>query len=104
MNADGSYTSREMPGPGNFMQWTAAWRVFAVAMVMLGQATLQALEEYFRNMERLNMLYPDAWHLVYTADDRCRSSHLSRVKRKCLANIKEGSTPPPGCPSPPWHG
>ena len=24
LNPDGTYTSREMPGPGNFVQWTAA--------------------------------------------------------------------------------
>eukprot|EP00971_Amphidinium_carterae_P264027 5237836-Amphidinium_carterae.1 len=32
---DGEFQVREMPGPANFSQWVAAWRVFAAACICL---------------------------------------------------------------------
>ena len=84
------------------VQWTAAWRVFVVAMVMIAQATRQALEDYARNLERLAMLHPNCWHLIYTADDRCRSSHLLRIRRRWEAHIASGYPPPTGWGASPW--
>ena len=33
---DGSFLMREMPGPQNFQQWQACWKVFKTASLMLG--------------------------------------------------------------------
>ena len=40
---DGSFLMREMPGPQNFQQWQACWKVFKTAALMLGIVSLTAL-------------------------------------------------------------
>eukprot|EP00971_Amphidinium_carterae_P018334 361717-Amphidinium_carterae.1 len=32
-------------------------------------------------MEKLTRLWPTAWRLVYSADDKCRAEHLERLRR-----------------------
>ena len=58
----GAYLSRELPGPENFQQWQASWRVFVVAAIMLDFASQAALAQYEKNIEQLTRLWPSAWH------------------------------------------
>eukprot|EP00971_Amphidinium_carterae_P043002 845587-Amphidinium_carterae.1 len=48
---------------------------------MLKIASLAALTAYERFMEKLTRMWPTAWHLVYSADDKCRAEHLERIRR-----------------------
>ncbi len=43
---NGEFIAKEIPGPENFTQWQASWRLFAVAMVMLGFADMAHLDAY----------------------------------------------------------
>lgn len=43
--------------------------------------TWAALDEYYRMIATLNRQYPECWHLILQAEDRCRSDHLERVRR-----------------------
>eukprot|EP00913_Durusdinium_trenchii_P011626 g10919.t1 len=84
------YVSKELPGPANFTQWRACYRVFTTAMLMLQECTLAPLHAYELYVEKLTRLYPDAWHLVYSADEMARSELLSRLRIKINLDQKEG--------------
>ena len=43
---DGSFLTKELPGPQNLQQWLASWRVFKVAAISLGIVSLAALQQY----------------------------------------------------------
>ena len=52
--------------------------------------TPAALEEYYENIQKLSSDYPECWHLVMQAEDRCRGEHLERVYRKLMSARLEG--------------
>ena len=89
------YVSKELPGPANFTQWRACYRVFTTAMLMLQECALAPLHAYELYVEKLTRLYPDAWHLVYSADEMARSELLSRLRIKINLDQKEGRPIPP---------
>lgn len=81
---DGSFLQKDLPGPGSFQAWMASWRVFRVACLMLNVATLSALENYARHIERLVTQWPSAWGLIAAADDQARAEKMSRIRRTIL--------------------
>ena len=93
---DGLYAVRELPGPANYVQWLACYRVWRVAMVMLNTISLANLQAYELHMEKLNKLYPTAWHLLVQADDKGRSEHLSRLELQVLIEHQKGGKVPHG--------
>ena len=44
--------------------------------------TTAAMEEYFDKIAELNEEYPECWHLLVQAEDRCRGERLERIKRR----------------------
>ncbi|CAK0899124.1 unnamed protein product [Prorocentrum cordatum] len=90
----GGYISRELPGPENFQQWQASWRVFVVAAIMLDFASQAALAQCEKNIEQLTRLWPSAWHLIVAADDECRADHLERT-RGVLKRLRAQNEPAP---------
>jgi hypothetical protein len=89
---DGSYMTRELPGPSNYLQWLTSWRVFSAAMIMLGAASHSALTAYERALEKLTRQWPKAWHLITMADDKMRAEHWDRMKRRFFGDESRGST------------
>ena len=79
---DGTYFMRELPGPQNFQQWMASWKVFKVAALMLGICTLAALVSYEKIVERLVVQWPSAWGLICQAEDKARAERLEKLKRR----------------------
>ena len=88
------YVTKELPGPASFVQWRACFRVFRTSMLMLDAMTMSTLHNYEAMIERLNRLYPTAWHLVYSADELARSSHSNRTRSKLVLDIKNGTPAP----------
>ena len=41
----------------------------------------------------LNQQYPECWHLIMQAEDRCRSDHLERTRRNLTRAAAEGRLP-----------
>ena len=78
---DGTYFMRELPGPQNFQQWMASWRVFKVAALMLGFCSLAALSAYEKTIERLVIQWPNAWGLICYAEDKARAERLEKRKQ-----------------------
>ena len=102
-SGDGTYIAKELPGPGNFQQWLASWRVFRVASLMLGILSLAVLEGYERHVKKLVRMYPTAWHLIVAADEKARSEKLIKIKQKVLVDASNGKRPPDGWePKSPW--
>ena len=93
---DGFYAVKELPGPASYAQWLACYRVWRVAMIMLGTISLANLQAYELFMEKLNKLYPTAWHLLVQADDKGRSEHLSRLQLQAMIEHQKGGKVPQG--------
>ena len=92
---DGTFASKEVPGPENLVQWEASFRVFAVACIMLQIVGRASLDMYQDTIRRLVSTWPDCWHLVALADDKMRAEHVIRIKRNIEADIAGGRPPDP---------
>jgi hypothetical protein len=78
---DGTYVARDFPGPQNFLQWQASWKVFRVAAISLDICTLPSLMTYEKAIERLTVQWPKNWSLIAHADDKARAERLERLRR-----------------------
>ena len=76
----------------SFDSWKACWKVFRSILLMLRypaanptneplKVVMQSLEEYFERISRLNADYPETWHLMMRAEDKCRSEMFKRYRR-----------------------
>ena len=92
----GGYITKEIPGPGSFDQWRASFRVYRTAMLMLDILTMATCVAYEAHVEKLDRLYPGAWHLIVAADDLGRSEHLVRLRVSVNLDIANGTKEPMG--------
>ena len=100
---DGTWISREVPGPSNLSGWKYCWRVFRCAAIMLDMIPETALMEYQRTMERLVADWPECWHLVYVADDKARWEYWEQKVRQIESEIASGAPAPHlWDPAKPW--
>ena len=90
---DGSFLRKEIPGPDNLSSWLVSWKVFRVAGLMLQILVEMALNAYRENFEKLAGLWPEAWHRLYLADDKCRSEGLPKYLRRIESSINAGNQP-----------
>ena len=118
LQADGSFKATDVPGPPSFETWAACWKVYRSALFMLrfpptapgGPAvkvvTAAAMEEYFERVAKLNTEYPETWHLVMLAEDRCRAEMFERYRRQLGKALVEGRLPMgmDFTPTSPWIG
>ena len=103
LTAEG-YTTKELQGPANFIQWKACFKVYAMALLMLNIADQAVLHAYEAFVERLVRSYPTAWHLIYAAEDQARNGQATRMRMMINMEIKDGGSPPKGWePSRPWN-
>lgn len=104
LQQDGTFRALEIPGPPSFEAWSACWRVYRAALYMLrypGVApaaprrvvSTACLEEYYERILKLNMEFPEAWHLIVQAEDRCRSEYFERYRRQLVKATAEGRLP-----------
>lgn len=91
---DGSFLSKELPGPQNLQQWMASWRVFKVAAISLGIISLAALQQHEKLVERLTLHWPQAWGLIALADDKARAERLEKIRRGLVADQVAGKSVP----------
>lgn len=91
---NGEIQVREQPGPANFQAWTASWRVFKAAAIMLDIITLAALSRYEKAIERLVLQWPACWGLIGAAEDKARSERWMRLQRRVIADKDAGRTVP----------
>ena len=70
-----------------------------VALMMIGETSSAALKAYLLRIESLVNLWPGAWHLICTADDKCRCEHMQYLHDE----LTFASSPPSGYdPAKPW--
>ena len=93
--ADGSWLSKEIPGPQNFHVWGYCWNTFRCCAIMLAILKEAALMAYFRTISGLVGEWPDCWSLIYLAEDKGRSEILPRKRRAFEASIAAGNPAPP---------
>ena len=100
---DGSFLQRDLPGPASFQAWTASWRVFRAACLMLNISSLAALETYFRQIEKMVVQWPQCWGLVYAAEDNARADKWEKWRRFLALEQAAGrQTPRDWDPGNPW--
>ena len=98
---DGTYFSRELPGPSTPQQWEAAWDLFTVAAIMLDIASPMILDRCKKHIKALVTEWADCWHLIALADDKMRAEQWERIRRQIVNEIDGGTVaPPPGGPAP----
>ena len=106
LQQDGSWKSVEIPGPPSFQAWCACWKIYKTVLLMLKHpentalgrpsipvTTVAALEEYFNRVSDLHEEFPEAWHLVMQAEDRCRGEQFDRIHRELTRARAEGRLP-----------
>ena len=64
---------RVMRGPSNYASWVDSWNVFRTAMLSLNEASPQVLDDYQRGICSLVQIHPEAWGLIFAADEIMRS-------------------------------
>lgn len=104
LQQDGTFRALEIPGPPSFEAWSACWRVYRAALYMLRYPSVPpaaprrvvstaSLEEYYEKILKLNMEFPEAWHLIVQAEDRCRSEFFERYRRQLVKASADGRLP-----------
>ena len=110
LQPDGTFKAVEVSGPPNFDAWTLSWKVYVNTLLTLevvvngtkmSVVSLSAMEEYHDMFRDLVKNYPEAWHLLVIAEDRCRGEHFPRVRRELEAQHGRGLAPNFE-PSRPW--
>ena len=92
LQPDGTWKTVEIPGPPTFVAWQACWKVYRSVLLTIKHAvtntpsqhivTVAALEEYHNRVSDLDQEFPEAWHLVMQAEDRCRGEQFERFRRE----------------------
>jgi hypothetical protein len=108
MNPDGKWYAIEVPGPSTYSEWLCCWRVYENLLLGLREGvppvalfSIASLEAYAENVRVLATEFPDLWGLVCRAEDRCRSEHLVRVRRRMQIAHDAGMCPT-FQPNAPW--
>ena len=102
---DGTWKQTEVAGPPSFESWQASFDVYRTILLMLEHnpvvpggdkrpvMTWAAMDEYFRTIQNLNRQWPECWHLLVQAEDRCRADHLERTRRVLTRAVAEARLP-----------
>lgn len=94
---------KELPGPQNCVQWMSSWKVFRAAALMLNIVSLAVLLQYEKHIEKLTMLWPKCWGLIYQAYDKARAEHIGKIGRRFMVdNLKKAIMPPDWSEANPW--
>ena len=106
LQADGTWKTVEIPGPPTYSAWAACWKIYRTVLLTIKHPanpvahrpaehvlTVAALEEYFNRIAELNEEFPEAWHLVMQAEDRCRGEQFDRYHRELIRAKNEGRLP-----------
>ena len=104
LQSDGSWKGVDIPGPPNYPQWLKCWRVYRTVLLMLSHApnsagdvkpviTIAALEEYADKIYELCTEFPECYHLIWQAEDKCRRDEFGRIRRMLTRGRLEGSLP-----------
>ena len=91
---NGEFLMKELPGPQNFLQWLASWRVLKVAAISLNIASLSSLQQYEKCVERLTLHWPQTWGLIAQAEDKGRAEKLEKIRRGLVADELAGKAMP----------
>lgn len=96
---DGTLHRHEFRGPPTYDHWEACWAVYAVAMVMLGGASLPVLTAYRDFIKsQVKQFGQLCWGVLYQEEVRFRREHLERLRREESDKLDEaiqagGKTP-----------
>ena len=105
LQEDGTWKQSEVQGPPSFEAWASCWDVYRTILLMLRHEPLvpggprkavitwAAMDEYLRNTANLNRQYPECWHLIMQAENRCKRPSIERTRRNLTRAAAEGRLP-----------
>ncbi|CAJ1365705.1 unnamed protein product [Effrenium voratum] len=104
LQEDGTWKGVDVPGPPNYSSWLKCWRVYRTVLLMLKHkpagtdlplpvVNIAALEEYSDKIAELQAEFPECWHLVWQAEDKCRRDDFERIRRSLTRARVEGRLP-----------
>ena len=76
--------TKHLHGPGSFEAWMDCWHLFKVTMISLLAASPQRLDDYANGIRELHTLYPNAWGLVFAADELMRAEQWQLIRDELL--------------------
>ena len=91
---DGTWLTKEVPGPSDFEAWAFCWKVFRAAAIMLEISAEVALSKYLWRIEKLNRQWPECWHLLFLAVVKYRKDHRLRILGRIMSDIARGIAAP----------
>eukprot|EP00435_Cladocopium_sp_Y103_P045468 s273_g13.t1 len=92
LQPDGTFKAVEVPGPPSYDENTLLMLEKDVGGNKVPVATVAAMEAYKDAFRDLVVCYPEAWHLLVVAEDRCRKEHFVRLKRELEEKYARGLT------------
>lgn len=104
LQQDGTWKTTGIPSPPTMEAWKSCWRIYRTVLLMIKHppnaagdqhhiVTIAALEEYHDKICELNNEFPECWHLLLQAEDRCRGEQFERCRRLLNRAFLEGSLP-----------
>jgi hypothetical protein len=82
-NSSGELVPQELRGPPDFGHWSACFRVFLSAMVMLDACLPPYLVAYVEFIAKFAKRYGQTcWAVIYQCEVRFRREHMERLRRK----------------------
>ncbi len=94
----GEWATHRLPGLKDHAAWEQAFAVWANAMLMLGYASVGALEKYQRGMREM-VLYFRRWCQLRAADEKMRREQWPRLASEARQKLL---TLPNYCEASPW--
>ena len=91
---DGRLETRIVKGPSDYDHWAACWRVFRSAMIMLGEASPQVLDDYAEGIRQLATLFPRDWGVIAVADEVLRSEQWGITQEELEDDGKDDNKTP----------
>lgn len=117
LQEDGTFKGVDVPGPPNYAAWVKCWKVYRTVLLMLKHlpippeapkpvVNIACLEEYADKIYELIQEFPECYHLVWEAENRCRRDEFERIRRLLTRARMEGTLPMnvPFDPTQPWIG
>mgnify|MGYP000447372946 CR=1 FL=1 len=87
---DGTYKRVELRGPPDIATWAAAFLVLRAALLMIGAASMAALDKYYDRVIRLAREYgSEVWMLLYQCDVRMRLEEMPSMRRDILEEVED---------------
>ena len=100
LQPDGTIKEEEVPGPPNYDSWYSSWKIYRSTLLTVTRktggtqlpiVTPTALDRYLENFKTLVLTFPEAWHILVVAEDKCRLERVTKIKARAEGVLLAGA-------------